>query len=439
MLLNFRVANHRSLREEQSLGLSPVYEADRPEGTEWDAVPVAALFGANASGKSNVVDALRFMARMVVSSHRDAEPDGGVDRHPFALEAEASGDPSWFVVDLVLDGVRHTYGFSVDAERVLDEWLYSYPKGRRAKVFHRSEGEISYGDGAARRELDLIKSITAPNVLFLSVAARSEQAVVQPVYRWFQQAVLFRSGGSRRRYGVSPSTLRLLDDPRHSRAVVALLRAADLGIENAGVEWGEADEGLSPDWYRITRPVTGEAPRASTAAKYTSGAAQVWIEQRGRHGPVKLYLRDQSEGTQVLLDYAGPVLSTLEGGGLLVVDEVDASLHPRLTAHLIRLFQNPASNPRGAQLLLTTHDASLLGRSGGEDVLGRDQVWFVEKGEFGETTLFPLSDFKPRQEENRERRYLGGSYGAVPYLTDERFAEAVAAREDGGRGENAEG
>jgi AAA15 family ATPase/GTPase len=156
--------------------------------------------------------------------------------------------------------------------------------------------------------------------------------------------------------------------------------------------------------------------------------SRVWVEQRGRKGAVRLDLRDQSEGTRVLLDYAGPVLRALERGGLLVVDEVDASLHPRLTAHLIRLFQEPETNPKGAQLLLTTHDASLLGRSGGEEILKRDQVWFVEKDEHGETTLFPLSDFRPRLDENRERRYLGGSYGAVPFLNDERFTAAVVAR-----------
>jgi AAA15 family ATPase/GTPase len=130
----------------------------------------------------------------------------------------------------------------------------------------------------------------------------------------------------------------------------------------------------------------------------------------------------------MLLEYAAPVLNTLERGGLLVVDEVDSSLHPLLTAHLIKMFQEPSTNPHGAQLLLTTHDASLLGRRGGEDILKRDQVWFVEKNEYGESALFPLSDFKPRQEENRERRYLGGSYGAVPFLSDERFEAAVAAR-----------
>lgn len=438
MLLSFRVTNHRSIRDEQQLGLTPVYDADRPEGTDWQAVPVVALFGANASGKSNVVDALRFMARMVRASHRDAEPGGGIERYPFALDQEGLTEPSWYVVDLLLRGVRHTYGFSVDSEQVLDEWLYSYPRGRRRKVFHRTGDEIEFGDKAPKRELDVIKNITEPNALFISVAARSKQEAVQPVYTWFSGSVLFRAGGARP-YGVSPASMKLLEDPERAPAVVELLRAADLGIENAGVERVEVMEDYLPVTRRLRETLRrggdgqatlfgDEMPAASRGA--VKEVSRVWVEQRGRNGAVRLDLRDQSEGTRIILDYAGPVLKAIERGGLLVVDEVDASLHPRLTAHLIRLFQEPETNPRGAQLLLTTHDASLLGRSGGEDILKRDQVWFVEKDEHGETTLFPLSDFRPRQEENRERRYLGGSYGAVPFLNDERFTAAVVARGD---------
>lgn len=125
---------------------------------------------------------------------------------------------------------------------------------------------------------------------------------------------------------------------------------------------------------------------------------------------------------------AGPrFLSVLDRGGTLIVDEIDSSLHPLLTTQLIKLFQEPDTNPRGAQLVFTSHDASLLGRVDGEDILKRDQVWFVEKDKYGETRLFALSEFKPRAGENHERRYLGGSYGGVPFI-DESLAKALATR-----------
>ncbi|WP_406331630.1 ATP/GTP-binding protein [Streptomyces sp. NBC_00203] len=438
MLLSFRVANHRSIKEEQQLLLGPVYEADRPEGTDWEAVPVAAVFGANAAGKSNVVDALRYMAEMVSSSHRDAEPGAGIERYAFALDEECRTEPSWFVVDLSLDGVRHTYGFSLDDERVVDEWLYSYPHGRKRVVFQRAGEDFTFGDAQPRKELELVTKITEPNTLFMTVAARSRQEAFRPVYTWFTRGARFRYG-TQRDLLFSATAARLLSDPARVPGVVRLLKAADLGIENVGVERVAADGASTPEpshrlWDALADNSSDSASGMRTLKREVT---RVWVEQRGRHGSVRLGLKDQSAGTKALLAYAGSVLGVLESGGLLVVDEIDSSLHPRLTAHLIKLFQDEATNPRGAQLLLTTHDASLLGRSGGEDILKRDQVWFVEKDGYGETTLYPLSDFKPRQEENRERRYLGGSYGAVPLLNEELFAAAVAVRE-GSDGEDSE-
>ncbi|WP_461296455.1 AAA family ATPase [Streptomyces harbinensis] len=430
MLLSFRVGNHRSLWEEQQLNLTPVYEADRPEGTTWEAVPVAAIFGANAAGKSNMVDALGFMKRMVTQSHREAEPGGGIERAPFALAPEGGESASWYVVDLLLEGVRHTYGFSIDSEQVLDEWLYSYPHGRRRKIFQRSESETTFGDAVPEKELRLVERITEPNALFLSVAARSRQESVLPVYQWFWQTVNIRNR-QQPTWGSSLAGAELLADPERAAAVVSLLRAADLGIEDAGVT--EDDTRLPIVGEDFEQALRKALPRTKFSGqpppmRLLDPRKAVWVAQRGRSGTVRLSLREQSEGTRMLLSYSGPVLDALDSGGLLVIDEVDSSLHPSLTAHLIKLFQEPQTNPRGAQLVLTTHDASLLGRSGGEEILKRDQIWFVEKNEYGESTLFPLSDFKPRQDENRERRYLGGSYGAIPFLSDERFEAAIAAR-----------
>ncbi|MFJ1647675.1 ATP/GTP-binding protein [Streptomyces sp. NPDC088258] len=436
MLLNFRVANHRSLREEQALQLQPVYEADRPAGTHWEAVPVVGVFGANAAGKSNLLDALEYMARMVVNSHRDAEPDGGVLRHPFRLDDAALSEPSWFVVDLLLEGVRYTYGFSVDDEQVMDEWLHSYPQGKKRKIFERSAADVEPGDSQSRRELKLVESITEPNVLFMSMAARSRQSDFRPVYDWFAQALRFRrlSPSGRAAYA-GAEVGRILEAPERYPELMSLLRAADLGIEDCGTERILLDE---EELRKVYGP---RIPPRRLAELEEAGPREVlrpWIGHRGRTGLVQMELRDQSAGTRALLDQAPRFLSVLRKGGTFAVDELDASLHPLLTAQLIGLFQDPATNPHGAQLIFTTHDASLLGRMGGEDILKRDQVWFVDKNQYGETELFSLSEFKPRQEENRERRYLGGSYGGVPFI-DDSFAKALATRGDHHDGENTEG
>lgn len=228
MLLNFRMSNHRSVREEQELQLHPAYDADRPVGTDWAAVPVAGLFGANAAGKSNLVGALGYMARMVLNSHRDAEPGAGIARSAFRLDASAADEPSWYVADLSLDGVRYTYGFSIDDERVLDEWLYSYPLGKKRKIFERSEGEVNPGDTQARRELELVENITEPNVLFLTMAARSKQKDFRPVYDWFATGLTFSEGRMRLPLGITPGTPGPAWD---TPDLLAVLRSADLGIE----------------------------------------------------------------------------------------------------------------------------------------------------------------------------------------------------------------
>ncbi|RGD61442.1 ATP-binding protein [Kitasatospora xanthocidica] len=432
MLLNFRVANHRSIRDEQSLQLNPVYEADRPPGTHWEAVPVVGIFGANAAGKSNVIDALAYMTRMVVSSHRDAEPDGGVARQPFRLEEAARGEPSWYVVDLLIDGIRYTYGFSVDDDRVVDEWLHSFPHGRKRKIFERSVDGLEIGDSQHRRELELVENITEPNVLFMSLAARSRQDDFRPVYDWFARSLQF----SRRMQGPGRiGTARILENPDQHPEFIALLRAADLGIAECGTERVLLDE------EELRKRYGTRIPPWRLEELEEHGPREVmrpWIGHRGRDGIVRMDVSEESEGTQALLRQAPLFMGALRRGGTFVVDEIDSSLHPILTARLIGLFQDSATNPNGAQLIFTSHDASLLGRTDGEDVLRRDQVWFVEKNEHGETELFALADFKPRQEENRERRYLSGSYGGVPYIDDD-FASAIAARgDDDGKGGEAE-
>ncbi|NEB03896.1 ATP-binding protein [Streptomyces sp. SID13726] len=434
MLLSFRVANHRSIRQEQQLNLHPVYDDDRPSGTAWEAVPVAGVFGANASGKTNLVDALQYMARMVVSSHRDAEPDGGVPRHRFLLDDVAKSEPSWYIADLLLDDVRYTYGFAVDDDRVTEEWLDSYPKGKKRELFSREEDNLKPGASQETRQLELVESITEPNVLFLSLAARSRQRDFRPVYDWFAQQLRFRrSSGLAALWGYG-ATRALKDADRHPE-ILQLLRAADLGIEACGTERVQVDEEvLRRDYGKNSSALNRVLFSLETGG--TGERVRPWVGHRGRDGIVQMDLQDESAGTKALLEQVPRFLDVLREGGTFVVDEIDASLHSLLTARLIGLFQNPETNRHGAQLIFTTHDPSLLGRRDGDDILKRDQIWFVEKNEYGESSLYSLADFKPRKDENRERRYLGGSYGGIPFI-DESFTEALLRR-GGGTDQNAE-
>jgi hypothetical protein len=416
MLLSFRTANHRSLRTEQQLLLTPAYADDVPTGSTREAVPVAGIFGANASGKSNVLDALAYMANMTFRSFRESEPDAGVIRHPFALDPAMSEQPSVFVVDLLLAEIRYTYGFAVDDSRVVEEWLYSYPRKRQRVVYHRTGDDYSYGEHSPE-SLKRAAELTEPNVLFMSVAARSNQESLWPVYFWLRELRALM------RIGLYPvGRLRPLPAEGRDR-LTSLLHAADTGIVGTELVEETEEEVLA----RIGLP----GAELSARLLHEQRRKDVVFKHRGAHGSVMLSADDQSRGTRALYYLGSWAFQALDGGLPLVVDELDASLHPFLTAQLIRLFRDPETNPRGAQLIFTSHDASLLGRIQGEEILHRDHVWFTEKDEDGATELFPLSDFKPRREHNLERRYLAGRYGAVPIVHDEFFAAALAARGDG--------
>ncbi|MEW9553976.1 ATP/GTP-binding protein [Nonomuraea sp. NPDC050783] len=415
MLLSFRVSNHRSLRDEQQLLLTPAYHDDDSRDDR-QAVPVVAVFGANASGKSNVLDALVYMRNMVRGSLRESEPGTGVARHPFALDPAARDEPSTYVVDLLLQGVRYTYGFAVDDSHVVEEWMFSYPRKKKREIFHRRGDDYAIGDRSPA-SMHQVAAITESNVLFLSVAARSKQDLVRPVYGWFAE-ILYRNP-LKLRYPRLSAVVDALERPGYLDRMTSLLRAADTGIESAEII-EESDADLAQRSARI-KALDGYAP---------ARRKEILFRHRGEHGTFPLNLRDQSFGTQTLYDLGVAVFRALDAGSVLIVDELDSSLHPYLTAQLVRLFRDPELNTNGAQLIFSSHDASLLGRVQGEEVLKRDHVWFTEKNECGVTELFSLADFKPRREDNRERRYLAGRYGAVPVVRDQLFAMALAERRE---------
>jgi hypothetical protein len=432
MLLSFRFANHRSFRDEQQLNLTPVYPADAEPSAEDEAVRVAGIFGANASGKSNLLHALAFMRQFAIASDRDVEPGLGLSRHPFRLDAEYASAPSRYVVDLRLSGVRHTYGFTIDDDRVLEEWLYHYPLKKKRRIFERDGDAFSWGEESGRRgDLERIAEITAPTALFLSTSARfthgfpfdHDTGLNDPLlttYLWF------RALHTRTRPDAWPhlAMARAWPDQRSEQnLLVELLRAADLGIEDATVEEYAIDafttEPEGPD----------VAVEATPLRRVKRKGHRLRFTHKGSGTKAVLDLTDESTGTQQLLNLAMAAVVALRNGRMMTVDEIDASLHPMLTAKLIGLFQSSATNPHGSQLVFTSHDATLLGTFDAEEVLRRDQVWFTEKDDEGASILYPLTDFKPRRTgENRPRRYLNGNYGGIPDLSSDLFEQALIGR-----------
>lgn len=412
MLLSFRVSNHKSIRDEQTLHMQPVYDKSRP------ALPVAAIFGANAAGKSNILDAFAFMVDGVRNSIGSWLSD--VPRSPFRLDPDSTMTESTFTVELLLDNVRWTYGFTVDDTSVREEWLYTYPHNRRRIVFERRGDEVSIGTtGGLDRGIARFMVTSFPAALLLSLkSAAGKTPGMLPAYNWFTSGTQTLMNGA---IVDEQAVIRRLESTKDHNRLVDLIVAADVGIVDVGVEYlknstvgpyGPALRDVAPGAQLHVEAAIGEAPEKRL----------VFF-----HGPdrIRFSFADESHGTRLWLGYIGPALDALDTGGLLVVDEIDTSLHPHLTAQLIRLFHHQGANRRGAQLLFTTHDATLLGRYFGERILARDEIWFVEKDGDQRTRLFGLADFKARAEDNIERRYLSGSYGAIPQPSEHNFVDAV--------------
>lgn len=424
MLLRFRFSNVRSFKDEQELSLVAGSWKDlpevvrRPTGFQDGVLPVTAIYGANASGKTNVLRALAFMANAVSSSYRSWNPDGAIPRDPFLTDELSRGRASEFAVDFLLGGVRHEYGFRLDSETVLEEWLRLYPKTKRQTWFHRKAGcPISFSSKMSG-ENRTIENLTRKNCLFLSTAAQNNHEALLPIYQWFVNSVFFVIGV---RAFFNEITKSLCRAPAVRDFISNLLAAADLGI--VGIE---LQEEKTKDEHRrlFDALVAAIKPSGEAALPYPETVPQIQLVHRfGDHRstfPKEL----ESDGTIAYLSVIGSVVDVIQKGALLCIDELDASLHPLLAAQIMRLFNSTSSNPRGAQLILTTHDTNLLG--GG--LLRRDQVWFAEKNNEGASHLYPLSDFKPRKEENLQSGYLQGRYGAIPFINPDAF---LARLEDG--------
>lgn len=420
MLLRFTVANFASVRDEQELS---AIAADRHDDiavravprTQHHVLPALGIFGPNASGKSNIVDALAFARSAVVNSHQRWRPNDPIPRRPFQLDPVREKEPSEFGIEFVAEGIRYQYGFVCDSEEFHEEWLYGYPEGRQRRLFERKRGtSIRFGQGL-QGERKLIERLLRPNSLYLSAAAANGHAQLLPVYDWFAKHLRVAVEGNA--HSRLQETRHLLEE-HDAQAVLHLLRYADLGVGNVRF----SDRKLQPEHAAKLADLLSVIEGEKISPSEISMGVDVEVTHLVGDREFELPMELESSGTQTWLALAGPVINALATGDVLVVDELDARLHHHLASQLVRLFQEPETNPNGAQLVFNSHDHSLLGHDTAR--LRRDQVWFTEK-EDGATRCFPLTDYKVRSVENVEKRYLSGRYGAVPFF-DEELLSAIA-------------
>lgn len=380
VLIRFEVSNLRSILQPVELSLVAVdrgRDAVRPVPNLGESLlPVAAIFGPNASGKSNILAALSWLRSAVRDSLRMWDDE--IPLEPFAFTDGSA--LSEFTVECVISGVRFEYVVELDRHAIRYEGLFHYPEKKRRRIFEREGLELTLQRGLGG--LSGTRELLTDRTLALSIARRFDEPVVSEFARYLLSAQVLGQdplwGRSDAPGLVSDFSTRRWLEADQAR-VLAMLRMADLGIDDVVV-----------DKRRRQR---------------------VHLVHRTTGGTMPLDFDAESAGTQTWFALIGPVLAALRDGLLVLFDELDASLHPTLSAHLIGLFHNPAANPKGAQLVFTSHDTSLLNH------LNRDEVWLTDKMDDGATRLGALAEFageRVRKSQNLEKAYLHGRYGALP-------------------------
>ena len=414
MLLRFSVSNHLSIRDFQELSFVASSLKDRDEGLiscvaapKGAVVPAAVIYGANASGKSNLVSAMSVMRLMVLFSQTRGEPGGEVLRHPFKLDPACAGEPSRFEIDFVVDGVRHHYGFEASDDAFESEWLYDFPRSHRRTLFERESGEFRFGRGLKGRNA-VIADLTRPNSLYLSAAAQNGHERLSRVFGYFQS---IRNAHAIVIPGAAASVL--LVGKELDRRVIDFLGRIGTGVvayRRKETEYADETEAFQRDFLAAMKK-RGDVPADLEAFMSGDWRTAIELAHQDQNGE-KIYfdLNLESAGTRRLLFVLGFAFQALDEGTPLFVDELDTSLHTQAAEAVLQLFCLRKTNPKGAQLVATTHDTNLM-RS---PLLRRDQLWFTEKDAAGATRLYPLTDIRTRKGDDIGKGYLQGRYGAVP-------------------------
>ena len=394
MLIQFSVENYLSIKDKVVLSLLASRDNEHPEhlilGGSKNYLKSAVIYGANASGKSNVLNAFWFMVNYVLTSHNQ-QVHKAIERSPFKFDKETPAHPSSFEVIFTANGIRYAYGFSVTDKAVVEEYLYYYPNGRQALIFERKD-TTDFRFTVDIDEQNTLKDRTSANKLYLSVASNWSYAKVIPVLEWFASCQIITKNSVADAYGLEAEQLK---DDDYRRVIASMLRVADFGIQSLQVRDSDPIPSKHSDIFTNIDAVHTVQDIEGNTSSYT------------------LNMTEESDGTNSYFKLIGIVKKALDQGTLLVADEMDAHLHPLLTKHLVSLFNSAEFNPNGAQLIFTSHNTNLLDL----DVLRRDQIWFTEKDEqTAATDLFSLYDFSIRKDAKVEKGYLIGRYGAIPFI-----------------------
>jgi AAA15 family ATPase/GTPase len=395
--------------ENKALDESNIFEYTRSV----NILKTAAIYGANASGKSNFVKAISFMRSFVINSSKESQAAEDIDVDNFRLSSETENMPSFFEVIFSFENIRYRYGFELDNKQIHSEWLFR-AKQREINLFSREKGKITHN--TAFKEGFGLEEKTRDNALFLSVCAQFNGEISTNILKWFMRLGIIS--------GIDDLSYRTvnhqkIDKSDFKKRILSFIHEFDLGISDFFVK----SASISEDNFQKILSDSELVNVFSPLVKFISeqGVKETTIQTTHKKYDIdnnyigdELFELDQNEsdGTRKAFFFAGPLLDTLEKGTILIVDELDARFHPMITCSIIQLFHDKSTNPHNAQLIFATHDTNLLDNQ----FFRRDQIWFAEKNRFGATDLYSLADFKIRNDSSFKKDYISGKYGAIPFI-----------------------
>ncbi|MCP4133102.1 MAG: ATP-binding protein [bacterium] len=423
MIIDFTVKNFRSIREEQTFSMLATKPKDEHSENIFQLeneksislLKTAIIYGANASGKSNLIQALQAFMKLIINSTDLKLMEDIPGYEPYRLDKSCLNKPTKFEIEFISnDRNRYKYTVIFNKKVILFEELVFYPKKQEARIFLREEGkEMQFGSHLKGKKQSIASELIENN-LFLSKAANSNHEQLKEIYLYFLENTIFHLKQGGRPHSYTTTQLTREDNANFKKKLINLLMAADTGIHSIDMVEIDLDETITED--------TPEFIRKQILELFTQKPITYHkLYENGKEAGVTHFdLNEESNGTIKMYELAGKIITVIENGYTAVIDELDSSLHPLLSEYIIKLFNDPESNPKNAQLIVATHDTSLLN----PQLLRRDQVWFTKKNNYGATQVYSLDEFdknEVRKNTPFDKWYLNGRFDAIPLINKSLF------------------
>lgn len=407
MLLEFSITNFLSFKEKNTFSM--IASKDKEHDDNYVSVgndnilKSTAIYGANASGKSNLFKIIALISSMIMRSNIYS-PNVKLPIIPFKLDKETVNSPSEFEIKFLVDSIRYIYGFKADSDNIYEESLFYYPNGRPVKIFERKNIDEYSFNASDEKKLNDIKEKNTHNKFFLSTATNWNYEKTIPAFNFLTETLgVVLSYDQLNNYSYN----RYCHDENTELESFALnfLEKADFNISGYNV----VEEKITED------KLIGMPDIVRTFVKVDSSIYKINTKHIINGNEFILDITEESMGTQVVFSFIPVLKDVLDNGKVLIIDEFDKSLHPFIVKYFVEIFNDVDLNKNNAQLIFNTHDTNLLDL----EILRRDQIWFIEKSNIdAASTAYPLDDFSVRKTENVEKGYLLGRYGAIPFLNN---------------------